>query len=62
MTIELDGGRKVKMACVQKQWHANAIMQIARFAGEEIMAINDDAGGFSPKPAVVYVSIVLYQG
>lgn len=47
MNIELDGGGKVKMACVQKQWHGNAIMQIARFAGEEVMAIDDDAGGFS---------------
>lgn len=46
MNIELDGQGKVRMSSPQQQWHGNAIMQTALFAGEEVMAITDDAGGF----------------
>lgn len=46
MQIELDGGGKVKMSAAQKQWRGNEVMQTAVFAGQEVMAITDDAGAF----------------
>lgn len=46
MWIDLDGGGKVKMAAPQQQWHGDEMMQTAVFAGENMMAITDDAGRF----------------
>lgn len=46
MKIELDGGGKVKMAAPPQQWHGDEVMQTAVFAGEQMMAVTDDAGRF----------------
>lgn len=41
INIELDGAGKVMMASPQRQWRGDEVMQIARFAGHELMAITD---------------------
>ncbi|KWA83982.1 hypothetical protein WL29_21695 [Burkholderia ubonensis] len=51
MNIELDSAGKVAFAAPQQKWHKpegddGALLQTARFAGQEMMAITDDAGGF----------------
>ncbi|RRS01185.1 hypothetical protein EIP75_21660 [Aquabacterium soli] len=46
MKIELHAGGKLKMARQQQKWIGNDSMQTALFAGEEVMAITDDKGGF----------------
>ncbi|KVP39977.1 hypothetical protein [Burkholderia ubonensis] len=50
MDIELNGGGRVAFGAPQQRWHGQvgdeSILQTARFAGQEMMAITDDAGGF----------------
>ncbi|RQR65675.1 hypothetical protein DIE18_04285 [Burkholderia sp. Bp9125] len=50
MNIEINGGGKVLFGAPQQRWHSQAgdgaVLQTARFAGQEMMAITDDAGGF----------------
>ncbi|MCU6502248.1 hypothetical protein LPN04_31085 [Rugamonas sp. A1-17] len=48
MNIEINGEGRVKFAGVQQKWFGDkpAIMQTARFAGQEMIAITDDAGAF----------------
>ncbi|KVP65660.1 hypothetical protein WJ96_04640 [Burkholderia ubonensis] len=50
MDIELNGGGKVAFGAPQQRWHSlsgdESILQSARFAGQEMMVITDDAGGF----------------
>ena len=49
VNIELDGGGKVDFGVPQQRWHPGedpAVMQTARFAGQTVMAITDDAGAF----------------
>jgi hypothetical protein len=50
MKIEIGPGGKLLFDAEQR-WHATEggspeVMQLARFAGQEVMAITDDQGGF----------------
>lgn len=48
MQISLHGGGKVLMASPQQRWHGDnpEVAQFARFAGQDMTAITDDAGAF----------------
>jgi len=48
MNIEINGEGRVKFAGVQQKWFGDkpSIMQTAKFAGQKIIAITDDAGAF----------------
>lgn len=48
MELALHGGGKVLMAAPQQDWHGDnpAVAQYARFAGQDMTAITDDAGAF----------------
>lgn len=50
MKIELDGGGKVVFDVPQMQWRDStgdgSIMQVCKMAGQDMMAITDDAGAF----------------
>lgn len=46
MNIELDNGGAVRMAAPQQRWTGDGVLQTALFAGEQVMAVTDDAGGF----------------
>lgn len=48
MELELSGGGRVMFGAPQQYWHGNnpTVMQTSRFAGQEMMAITDDAGAF----------------
>lgn len=50
MIIEIDGGGKVAFDVPSLRWVDStgdgSIMQICRIAGQKMMAITDDAGGF----------------
>lgn len=52
MNIDLDGGGKFIFEAPQQRWSSGArnetkgVLEIAYFAGQELMAITDDAGGF----------------
>ena len=50
MRIELDGGGKVVFDAPQMQWRDTtgdgSTMQVCRMAGQDMMAITDDAGAF----------------
>jgi hypothetical protein len=48
MHIEIDGSGKVNLSVPQQKWGGGTpgVMQQARFAGQEVMAITDDAGAF----------------
>lgn len=51
MGIEVGSAGKLGFGVQQQRWHAGnegdgAVMQIARFAGQEMMAIPDDQGCF----------------
>ncbi|MEJ8852735.1 hypothetical protein [Variovorax rhizosphaerae] len=52
MNIELGAEGKLVMSSPQQRWHAGnagdeALMQVLRFAGQEMMALTDDKGGFT---------------
>jgi hypothetical protein len=51
MNIEIDSGGRVAFSALQQRWRDpngedGTVIQTARFAGQEMMAISDDAGGF----------------
>lgn len=51
MTIRLSSTGQMQLNRPQQEWHAGrggdpANMQVANFAGQELMAITDDNGGF----------------
>ncbi|MEY2151113.1 hypothetical protein AB7849_09360 [Rhodanobacter sp. 115] len=52
MNIDLDGGGKFIFEAPQQRWNSGprsenkGVLEVAYFAGQELMAIADDAGGF----------------
>lgn len=48
MELALHGGGKVLMSAPQQKWHGDnpSVAQYARFAGQDMAAITDDAGAF----------------
>jgi len=53
MGIRLDGEGRVRFQALQQQWHSSrdgdaTLMQVANFAGQQMMALTDDNGGFDP--------------
>lgn len=48
MKISLHGGGRVSMAAPQQKWFGGSpeVAQHARFAGQDMTAITDDAGAF----------------
>lgn len=51
MNIDLDGGGKFIFETPQQRWgsrppSAKGVLEVAYFAGQELMVIKDDAGGF----------------
>lgn len=51
MELALHGGGKVLMSAPQQKWHGDnpAVAQYARFAGQDMAAITDDAGAFQER-------------
>ncbi|KVR92324.1 hypothetical protein [Burkholderia vietnamiensis] len=51
MNLDIDGGGKIAFNVPQQRWidpngGDGSVMQTARFGGQEMMAITDDAGAF----------------
>lgn len=42
LPLELSASGRVHFASPQQQWHGDNVMQVARFAGQEMMAITMD--------------------
>ena len=50
MNIDLDGGGKFIFEAAQQRWgsrnETKGVLEVAYFAGQELMVLKDDAGGF----------------